>query len=107
MHYVPGWDCHGLPIELKALQQTKKANKNEPSDSVEIREIARAFALETIERQKEQFISWGVMADWEKQCYRTMDNSYVKKQLELFYEMYEAGLIFRALKPVFWSPSSR
>ncbi|KAI8433065.1 hypothetical protein MSG28_013923 [Choristoneura fumiferana] len=107
VHYVPGWDCHGLPIELKALQQTKKAKKNEPSDPVEIRETARAFALETIERQKEQFISWGVMADWDKQCYKTLDNSYVKKQLELFYEMYEAGLIFRALKPVYWSPSSR
>ncbi|XP_063388023.1 isoleucine--tRNA ligase, mitochondrial [Cydia fagiglandana] len=119
VHYVPGWDCHGLPIELKALQQTEKSKKSAPStvetqkqetmpsSAVEIRQVARKFALETIERQKAQFQSWGVMADWDGQCYRTLDNSYVKSQLELFYEMYEKGLIFRALKPVYWSPSSK
>lgn len=119
VHYVPGWDCHGLPIELKALQQTKTTKKSAPSNietqkqettpssAVEIRQVARKFALETIERQKAQFESWGVMADWDKQCYRTLDNGYVKSQLELFYEMYEKGLIFRALKPVYWSPSSK
>ncbi|XP_048001195.1 isoleucine--tRNA ligase, mitochondrial isoform X2 [Leguminivora glycinivorella] len=125
VHYVPGWDCHGLPIELKALQQTKKTKTTPtgkgqklaaaaetqevaaPSSAVEIRRVARKFALETIERQKAQFESWGVMADWDKRCYRTLDNSYVKSQLELFYEMYEKGLIFRALKPVYWSPSSK
>ncbi|XP_026728505.1 isoleucine--tRNA ligase, mitochondrial-like [Trichoplusia ni] len=54
VHYVPGWDCHGLPIELKALQKAKKSSKtNQISDPVHIRNIARTFALETVERQKD------------------------------------------------------
>ncbi|KAL0861352.1 hypothetical protein ABMA27_008905 [Loxostege sticticalis] len=108
VHYMPGWDCHGLPIELKALQKAKKSTKkNEPSDPVQIREIARNFALETVERQKEAFKSWGVMADWENQCYLTLKTGYIQNQLKQFYKMYKSGLIFRALKPVYWSPSSK
>ncbi|XP_063897515.1 isoleucine--tRNA ligase, mitochondrial [Helicoverpa armigera] len=108
VHYVPGWDCHGLPIELKALQKAKKTAKtNQISDPVHIREIARTFALETVERQKEAFKKWGVMADWDKQCYLTLKKEYVQNQLKQFYKMYKSGLIFRALKPVYWSPSSK
>lgn len=108
MHYIPGWDCHGLPIELKALQRAKKSSKkNEPTDPVQIREIARTFASETVEKQKEAFRSWGVMADWENQCYLTMNKGYVQNQLHQFYKMYKSSLIFRALKPVYWSPSSK
>ncbi|KAM3955837.1 isoleucyl-tRNA synthetase, mitochondrial [Aphomia sociella] len=107
VHYTPGWDCHGLPIELKALQKAKKASKqNTPNDPVRIRNLARAFALETVEKQKAAFESWGVMADWNK-CYLTLHNSYVQNQLRQFYKMYRSGLIYRALKPVYWSPSSR
>ncbi|XP_045762898.1 isoleucine--tRNA ligase, mitochondrial [Maniola jurtina] len=105
VHYIPGWDCHGLPIEFKALNT--KARKNEPSDPVHTRQIARSFALETIERQKEAFKSWGIMADWDKQCYLTLDKKYVQNQLRQFYKMYMSGLIYRALKPVYWSPSSK
>ncbi|XP_041988643.1 isoleucine--tRNA ligase, mitochondrial [Aricia agestis] len=105
VHYVPGWDCHGLPIEFKALN-TKK-NKIEASSPVQIRQIARNFALETVERQKAAFESWGVMADWDKQCYLTLNKDYIKNQLRQFYKMYKKGLIYRALKPVYWSPSSK
>ncbi|XP_045505208.1 isoleucine--tRNA ligase, mitochondrial [Colias croceus] len=107
VHYIPGWDCHGLPIEFKALQKAKTSNNNEPSDPVHTRQIARSFALETVEKQKEAFRSWGVMADWDEQCYLTLDKKYVQNQLKLFYKMYRDGLIYRALKPVYWSPSSR
>ncbi|XP_026750384.2 isoleucine--tRNA ligase, mitochondrial [Galleria mellonella] len=107
VHYVPGWDCHGLPIELKALQKAKKASKqSEPNSPVHIRQLARAFALETVEKQKAAFESWGVMADWNH-CYLTLNNNYVQNQLRQFYKMYKSGLIYRALKPVYWSPSSR
>ncbi|CAH0597144.1 unnamed protein product [Chrysodeixis includens] len=108
VHYVPGWDCHGLPIELKALQKAKKSSKtSQISDPVHIRNIARTFALETVERQKDAFKKWGVMADWDQQCYLTLNKGYVQNQLKQFYKMYKSGLIFRALKPVYWSPSSK
>ncbi|XP_037298529.1 isoleucine--tRNA ligase, mitochondrial [Manduca sexta] len=108
VHYVPGWDCHGLPIELKALQKARKASKDTNfTDPVNVRNIARKFALETVENQKKAFRSWGVMADWEKQCYLTLNKDYVQSQLRLFYDMYEKGYIYRALKPVYWSPSSK
>ncbi|CAH0696420.1 unnamed protein product [Spodoptera exigua] len=108
VHYIPGWDCHGLPIELKALQKAKKSSKtSQISDPVHIREIARTFALETVEKQKDAFKKWGVMADWDEQCYLTLNKGYVQNQLRQFYKMYKSGLIFRALKPVYWSPSSK
>ncbi|KAJ2938979.1 hypothetical protein O0L34_g17794 [Tuta absoluta] len=107
VHYVPGWDCHGLPIELKALQKAKKSKNTNISSPVDIRNIAREFALETVAKQKEVFKSWGVMADWEKQCYLTLNKGYIQNQLRQFYKMYKSGYIYRALKPVYWSPSSK
>jgi isoleucyl-tRNA synthetase len=103
VNYIPGWDCHGLPIELKA---TKAADKLTP---VEIRTKARKFACATLEKQKAEFAQWGVTADWDGKgsVYRTLDVSYVQKQLQLFYELYRKGLIYRDMKPVYWSPSSR
>ncbi|XP_055551514.1 isoleucine--tRNA ligase, mitochondrial [Wyeomyia smithii] len=114
VHYVPGWDCHGLPIELKALDaygksRTKEKSPKEQLDPLKIRQLARNFALETIAKQRTEFEQWGVTADWqdESSCYRTLDPGYIKAQLELFQELFEKGLIYRDLKPVFWSPSSR
>ncbi|XP_068624965.1 isoleucine--tRNA ligase, mitochondrial [Battus philenor] len=107
VHYVPGWDCHGLPIELKALQKAKKSKNNELSGPVNTRQIARAFALETVGNQKAAFKSWGIMADWDRNCYLTLEKGYVQNQLRQFYKMYKSGLVFRALKPVYWSPSSK
>ncbi|XP_053315629.1 isoleucine--tRNA ligase, mitochondrial [Spea bombifrons] len=102
--YVPGWDCHGLPIELKAL-----ADLGEEADSlsaIEIRRKARNFAEKAIEKQRDSFIRWGVMADWDN-CYYTFDPKYEAKQLDIFYKMYEKGHIYQDYKPVFWSPSTR
>ncbi|XP_044527572.1 isoleucine--tRNA ligase, mitochondrial [Gracilinanus agilis] len=104
VHFVPGWDCHGLPIELKALSELgEKAQNLSP---VEIRKKARAFAEAAIEKQKSAFIRWGIMADWNN-CYHTFDGKYEAQQFKTFYQMYAKDMIYRAYKPVFWSPSAR
>ncbi|KAJ8776261.1 hypothetical protein J1605_015559 [Eschrichtius robustus] len=104
IHFVPGWDCHGLPIEIKVLSEL--GGKAQNLSAMEIREKARSFAKAAIEKQKSAFIRWGIMADWNN-CYYTFDGRYEARQLRIFYEMYDKGLIYRSYKPVFWSPSSR
>ncbi|KAF5277479.1 hypothetical protein FQR65_LT03816 [Abscondita terminalis] len=99
--YIPGWDCHGLPIELKAL-----SDKEIGLTPVEVRNKARNFATNTVNLQKSAFQSWGVIGDWNSP-YLTYDNEYVKNQMENFMKLYEKGLVFRDVKPVYWSPSSR
>ncbi|XP_069811697.1 isoleucine--tRNA ligase, mitochondrial [Dendropsophus ebraccatus] len=102
--YVPGWDCHGLPIELLALAEI--ADKSDSLSPIEIRSKARAFAEKAIEKQKSSFMRWGVMADWES-CYYTFDKKYEAKQLDVFFKMHEKGHIYQDYRPVFWSPSTR
>uniref|UniRef100_A0A674NYX6 isoleucine--tRNA ligase n=1 Tax=Takifugu rubripes TaxID=31033 RepID=A0A674NYX6_TAKRU len=102
VHYVPGWDCHGLPIELKALGEIKTSSLT----PLQIRQKARAFAEEAIARQKAAFQRWGVMADWDN-CYYTHHGVYEAAQLQVFQEMHSKGFIYQDHKPVFWSPSSR
>uniref|UniRef100_A0A803YDP5 isoleucine--tRNA ligase n=1 Tax=Meleagris gallopavo TaxID=9103 RepID=A0A803YDP5_MELGA len=103
VHYVPGWDCHGLPIELKALSEIKGAENLSP---VEIRQKAKEFAERAIEKQKAAFIRWGIMADWAN-CYCTFDPKYEANQLRVFHKMYDKGFIYQDYKPVFWSPSAK
>ncbi|XP_008300541.1 isoleucine--tRNA ligase, mitochondrial isoform X2 [Stegastes partitus] len=102
VHYIPGWDCHGLPIELKALGDLRSSGLS----PLQIRQKAREFAEGAIARQKSAFQRWGVMADWD-QCYYTFDGAYEAAQLKVFQEMHSKGLIYQDYKPVFWSPSSR
>ncbi|KAG4067142.1 hypothetical protein HA402_000133 [Bradysia odoriphaga] len=102
VHYVPGWDCHGLPIELKAMENDKSK-----SDSLAIRQKARNFALQTLDKQRTEFASWGVTADWADTIYRTLDAPYIQNQMKMFHELYERNLVYRDLKPVYWSPSSK
>ncbi|XP_078505927.1 isoleucine--tRNA ligase, mitochondrial [Lissotriton helveticus] len=104
VNYVPGWDCHGLPIELKALAELGEEVQN--LSAMDIREKAKDFAERAIEKQKSAFIRWGVMADWNN-CYYTYDKKYESKQLNVFYKMHEKGYIYQDYKPVFWSPSAR
>jgi isoleucyl-tRNA synthetase len=102
--YVPGWDCHGLPIEIKALQaQNKDVTQVGP---VSVREAARQLATRAIEDQKRGFKEWAVMGDWDN-AYKTMESGFELRQLEVFKVMFEKGLIYRQNKPVHWSPSSR
>ncbi|MEQ2168575.1 hypothetical protein GOODEAATRI_016077 [Goodea atripinnis] len=102
IHYIPGWDCHGLPIELKALGELGTSGLS----PLQIRQKAREFAEGAIARQKAAFQRWGVMANWE-QCYYTFDGAYEAAQLKVFQEMHSKGLVYQDYKPVFWSPSSR
>ncbi|XP_033498155.1 isoleucine--tRNA ligase, mitochondrial isoform X2 [Epinephelus lanceolatus] len=102
VHYIPGWDCHGLPIELKALGDLGTSGLT----PLQIRKKAREFAEGAIARQRAAFQRWGVMADWD-QCYYTYDGAYEAAQLKVFQEMHNKGFIYQDYKPVFWSPSSR
>ncbi|KAF2402726.1 isoleucyl-tRNA synthetase [Trichodelitschia bisporula] len=103
VHYVPGWDCHGLPIEVKALQALKVSH--DAMGPVEIRRAARKLAEKTVEGQKKGFREWAVMGEWDN-AYKTMEKSFELRQLGVFQRMVEKGLIYRAHKPVYWSPSS-
>ncbi|KIW07338.1 isoleucine-tRNA ligase [Verruconis gallopava] len=103
VHYVPGWDCHGLPIEVKALQALQK--HHDDVGSVAVRQAARQLAERTVEEQKKGFKEWAVMGDWGN-AYRTMDRDFEMRQLGIFKEMVDKGLIYRMRKPVYWSPSS-
>ncbi|CAG8959133.1 hypothetical protein HYFRA_00012996 [Hymenoscyphus fraxineus] len=106
--YIPGWDCHGLPIEIKALERQRgnDSTGEHQLDAVGVRAAARELATTTVEQQKNGFREWGVMGDWDK-AWKTMDKSFEIKQLRVFQEMAKRGLIFRRYKPVYWSPSSR
>ncbi|OXU30324.1 hypothetical protein TSAR_014921 [Trichomalopsis sarcophagae] len=106
VHYVPGWDCHGLPIELKALTSAKK--RVSELTPMQIRAQARKFAEDAVNKQRQVFSSWGVMADWKDNgCYFTNTVAYIVNQLNQFYNLYEKNLVYRDFKPVHWSPSSR
>ncbi|GAW11480.1 hypothetical protein ANO14919_008260 [Xylariales sp. No.14919] len=100
--YLPGWDCHGLPIELKALEQSKETKLT----PLEIRKSARNLAQNAIVKQMKSFRSFGVMGDWD-QKWTTMNTAYEMRQLRLFQKMVKKGLIYLKFKPVYWSPSSQ
>lgn len=107
VHYMPGWDCHGLPIELKALQgQDASKAINGSLGAAMIRKAARGLAERTVGEQMKGFRSYAVMADWDNH-WKTMDKDFEKRQLGVFREMVEKGLVYRRFKPVYWSPSTR
>ncbi|KAL4073583.1 tRNA synthetases class I-domain-containing protein [Scleroderma citrinum] len=107
VHYLPGWDCHGLPIENKALQDLKKDPHTLPPHT--IRSAAEETAGREMEKQKEEFKQFGIMADWSiESTYRTLaDHTYEMRQLRVFQQMVCKGLIYRHYRPVYYSPSSR
>ena len=105
VRYVPGWDCHGLPIELKVLQKLKSAERRELTP-IKLRQRARAFALETIGKQSAGFQRYGVWGDWDHP-YMTLLPEYEAAQLGVFSKMVENGHIYRGLRSVHWSPSSQ
>jgi isoleucyl-tRNA synthetase len=105
VHYVPGWDCHGLPIELKVLQNMKPAERQNLTP-LQLRQKAKEFALSTIDEQRESFKRYGIWGDWEHP-YLTMKPQYEAAQISVFGQMVLKGYIYRGLKPVHWSPSSK
>jgi isoleucyl-tRNA synthetase len=94
--YVPGWDCHGLPIEH---QIEKKQGKNLPAEQV--RELCRAFAKEQVERQKADFIRLGVLGDWEHP-YLTMNYLTEAGIIRALGKIHENGYLYQGQKPVNW-----
>jgi len=105
VRFIPGWDCHGLPIELKVLQ-TLKSDEKKNLTPISLRKKAAEFARDTVEKQKESFQRYGVWADWSDP-YLTLLPAYEAAQIEAFGAMVEGGHIYRGRKPVNWSPSSR
>ncbi|MFZ0409414.1 MAG: isoleucine--tRNA ligase [Cyanobium sp.] len=103
--FVPGWDCHGLPIELKVLQGLSSEERRDLTP-ISLRQKAHAYALEQVELQKAGFRRWGIWADWDSP-YLTLQKPYEAAQIGVFGRMVLAGHIYRGLKPVHWSPSSR
>ena len=105
--YVPGWDCHGLPIEHQVTEAIKKEGKN-PRDltTLEIRERCFAWAHKWVDAQREQFKRLGILGEWNHP-YRTMDPTYEASTLEVFAKFVEAGLVYRKLKPVPWSVANQ
>ena len=100
--YIPGWDTHGLPIE-NAIQKLG-VNRKE-MDTAKFREKCDAYAHEQVNKQMEQLIRMGTFADY-KHPYLTLQHEFEARQIEVFAKMAMDGLIFKGLKPVYWSPSS-
>jgi len=99
--YVPGWDCHGLPIEFKVSQEMRKAGDTS-ADPAAIRKACDAYARKYIDIQREQFKRLGVLGDWENP-YLTLNREYEADELRLFARIVERGFVYRGKKPVYWS----
>ena len=98
--YVPGWDCHGLPIEHKVSKNLRKDKKD--FDTLSLREACQEFSKGFIETQRAQFKRLGVLADWDSE-YRTMNSAYEAEVLRTFAEFVKKDLVYRSKKPVYWS----
>src|SRR6266849_1881339 len=98
--YVPGWDCHGLPIEYKVVKESRELSP------LEVRKKCEAFARKFVDIQREQFKRLGVFGDWEHP-YLTMDPKYEAEILRAFAVFVEEGLVYEAQKPVFWSTGAQ
>jgi isoleucyl-tRNA synthetase len=99
--YVPGWDCHGLPIEFKVTQEMRKAGDT-ASDAATIRRACAAYAQKYIDIQRTQFKRLGILGDWDHP-YLTLTKDYEAEELRLFADIVDQGFVYRGKKPVYWS----
>ena len=97
--YIPGWDCHGLPIELQVEKKVGKPGQK--VDARAFRAACREYAREQIGRQREDFKRLGILGDWD-QPYLTMDFQYEADQLRALAEVIRHGHLYKGLKPVYW-----
>ncbi|WP_305209567.1 isoleucine--tRNA ligase [Dubosiella newyorkensis] len=100
--YIPGWDTHGLPIETAV---TKLGFDRKKMNIADFRKICYDYALEQVEKQKAGFLSLGSVGDYDHP-YITLTKDFEARQIEIFGKMAMDGLIYKGLKPVYWSPSS-
>ena len=99
--YVPGWDTHGLPIELKAMKEIGIENGAIPP--VELRKHCRDYAMTHVDNQMKQFKRLGSIGDYDNP-YLTLRHDYEARQIEVFGEMAKKGYMYKGLKPVYWCP---
>ena len=97
--YVPGYDCHGLPIEIKVDEQLGRKKLEMPAPAV--LDACRAYAQKYVDLQTSQFERLGCFGRWDKP-YKTMARDYEARTLEAFYGFLEKGFVYRGLKPVYW-----
>lgn len=98
--YVPGWDCHGLPIEHSVLKNLGPKAKESSAD--QIRSLCRAEAQKWVDKQRDQFRRLGVLADWQNP-YLTMAPDYEAEEVREFARAYQKGVIYLGVKPVYWN----
>jgi isoleucyl-tRNA synthetase len=116
--YIPGWDCHGLPIEFKVTSEMRKGGTGVPPveagvapapqayDAATIRKACDAYARKYIDLQRTQFKRLGVLGDWENP-YLTLNKEYEADELRLFADIVEKGFVYRGKKPIYWSIPAR
>lgn len=97
--YVPGWDCHGLPIEIKVDEQLGR--KKLEMDALTVRQQCRDYAAKYVDLQRSQFVRMGVLGRWDNP-YLTMSFDYEARILETFYAFFEKGFVYKGLRPVYW-----
>src|SRR3954469_6640851 len=102
--YTPGWDCHGLPIEIKV--DSELGSKKRSMSAVEIRQACRAYAQKYVDLQRKDFIRLGVFGDWNKP-YLTMEAGYQAVIAKAFVDFFDQGYVYRGLKPVNWCMNDR
>ena len=103
--FVPGWDTHGLPTELKARQKAGVGNSAEIS-IVELRKMCKEFVTGYIDDQRSQFKRLGIIGEWDNP-YITLNPEFEAEQIRVFAEMAEKGYIYKGLKPVYWCPECK
>jgi isoleucyl-tRNA synthetase len=102
--YVPGWDCHGLPIEHKVMKEL--GSKAASMSHAEIRALCHAEAMKWVDVQRQQFRRLGVLGDWDNP-YLTLDPRYEAGILDVLADLLDEGFVFRQLKPIHWCMSDR
>ena len=102
--YVPGWDCHGLPIEIKVDE--KLGRKKLEMEPIAVRRACRAYAQKYLDLQRSQFQRLGVFGRWNRP-YSTMTPDYESKIIETLFRFLETGFVYKGLKPVLWCMHDR
>src|SRR5690242_12586029 len=98
--YVPGWDCHGLPIEYKVVKESSGLSP------LQVRQRSEAYARKYVDIQRRQFRRLGVLGDWDRP-YLTLDPGYEAEILHAFAGLVRKGLVYQSKKPVFWSTGAQ
>ena len=100
--FIPGWDCHGLPIELNVTKKLGKKRAETPDS--EVRQLCRKEALSWMDKQRKQFVRLGILADWQNP-YLTLQPEYEAEEIRVLAQILDNGLLYRGEKPVYWCPT--